>query len=382
MGVAGIEYDASAGILQTALQYKSTIIPMVMQGAEFWILLLINVTVAGTRHMGLFSPEHYDIDLPWELTGLTGSLMTFFVCFYNGHVFSRYNKLYKLTKHMGEACIELVSILRVQVEDIVARRKIAKLVVASCLMFFFERTEDVSSESNVSTNEFAQLRQLELLGDREIKYLTRHCEQLGEDALPSFLVLQWAMELMRSETANPEDRDDMLAGFYSRVYQVRKCQAQVVQTLALPMPFQYFHIMNLMLALNLVLWAYSLGCQDSYFAPLIYMFVQMMFQGIRELSTALSDPFGDDEVDFPINDWMLTLYVRVYGLLEDPYDIKSLDLDTVKPLMDPKDAKEHMNLYVDIEPSETHASKGGYEPVSQKDGDEGEESYEEDDESE
>merc|ERR1719398_122565 len=103
---------------------------------------------------------------------------------------------------------------------------------------------------------------------------------------------------------NPEEQVDMLSNFNSRVYHVRSVQAEASQIMELPMPFQYFHIMNLMLFLNLFLWGYSLGCEDSYFAPLIFMFVRVMFQGIRELSTALSDPFGKDEVDFPVNDWM------------------------------------------------------------------------------
>ena len=83
---------------------------------------------------------------------------------------------------------------------------------------------------------------------------------------------------------------------------VRKCQEDVVQVLELPMPFQYFHIMNLMMFLNLMLWAYALGIEDSYFAPVIFMFVQLMSQGIRELCAGPSDPYGDDEVDFPLNE--------------------------------------------------------------------------------
>jgi len=368
MGVAGVEYDASAGIMQTALRFKSTIFPMVLEGSEFWILLIFNLIVTFTRHMGIFTPEVYHIDLPWGLTGVTGSLMTFFVCFYNSHVFKRYQKLYHLTKHMGEACLEIVSILRTQVHNRPARRKIAKLVMSSCLMFFFERTENQEAETgNVSNREYGQLKQLELLGDIEIDHLKKHCNKLQEDALPSFLVLQWSMELMRLETEDPTGRDDMLCGFYSRIYKVRKCQAEVVQTLNWPMPFQYFHIMNLMLALNLVLWAYSLGCQDSYFAPVIYMFVQMMFQGIRELSTALSDPFGDDEVDFPVNDWMMTLYSRVYGLLEDPYDITSCDLDSISPMMPPSKAKELIKMYVELEDTGSQANsptkENGYKAV-------------------
>ena len=140
---------------------------------------------------------------------------------------------------------------------------------------------------------------LDLLNDEEIASLQDHCRMLNEaDAtMPSFIPIQWACELMRHVTDSPFDRDDMLSAFYANMYTVWRCQSNIHETLDLPMPFQYFHIMNLMLLLNLFLWAYSLGCQESFFAPFIYMFVQMMFQGIRELSTALSNPFGDDEVD-------------------------------------------------------------------------------------
>merc|ERR1719469_975646 len=108
--------------------------------------------------------------------------------------------------------------------------------------------------------------------------------------------------------------------------------------------------MNLMLMLNLLLWAYSLGCQQSYFAPVIYFFVQMMFQGIRELSTALSDPFGDDEVDFPINDWIMTLYSRMYAILEDPHNITQVKLDKVEPLLHPDEVRDKklIDLYIDL----------------------------------
>ncbi len=83
---------------------------------------------------------------------------------------------------------------------------------------------------------------------------------------------------------------------------VRKCQEDVVQVLEPPMPFQYFLTMALMIFLNLMLWAYALGIEDSYFAPAIFRFVQLMSQGIRELCAGPSHPYGDDEVDFPLNE--------------------------------------------------------------------------------
>lgn len=343
MPVAGVAYCATDGITWSALQFKSTIIPMVIDGIEFYGLLLLNVSVFVSCRMGWYSPADYHLNLPFFLCGATGSLMTFFVCFYNSHVFSRYQKLYHITKQMSENTLAIVSLLRVVVADIRDRRRIAKLLLASCLMFFFERTEgldDNDDDVDISDLEFKQVEKLGLLGPSEVAHLKRHCDKMRRHGIPSFLVLQWAMEVMRMVTPEPTGRDDMLYGFYAGIYRVRRCQAEVIEILELPMPFQYFHIMNFMIALNLILWAYALGCQTSYFAPLIFCFVQMMFQGMRELASALSDPFGSDEVDFPINVWMVSIYSRIYGILEDPYKVSSINLKSVRPLLEPSKAMD------------------------------------------
>merc|ERR1719247_1438947 len=77
--------------------------------------------------------------------------------------------------------------------------------------------------------------------------------------------------------------------------------------------------MNLMLMLNLTLWSYTFAIMESYWAPIIFFFVQLMFQGLRELAVALSDPFGDDETDFPLNEWMTQLYLKVHTMVEDEF---------------------------------------------------------------
>lgn len=353
----GVAYDTEAGILSIAFRMKHTIIPDVVDGPEFWGLCFLNISVCICRHLGIFEPRHLNVDLPWGLTGATGSLMTFFVCFYNRHVFERYNVIYDITKYMEESCLQTVSSVRVQVPDRAVQRKVSKLLLASCFMFFYEQTTggsesladdaDKEPEQRISKQEYAQLRKIELLDEFEIRALQKFCKRYGQDAIPSLLVLQWTMMLMRRATPDPTTRDDLLIGFDDRLYEIRGAMSDVCNIMNLPMPFQYFHIMNLMLVLNLVLWAYSLGCQDSYFAPVIYMFVQMMFQGVRELSTALSDPFGTDEVDFDVDMWMRSLYRRIFAIVEDPFEIADLSVDGDKPLKDPDSTSRKINLLVD-----------------------------------
>jgi predicted membrane chloride channel (bestrophin family) len=353
----GVPYDTEAGILASAIQIKSTVIPLVIDGPEFWILCILNITICVLRHSGFFDPTYYHINLPWGLTSATGSLMTFFVCFYNKHVFERYNTVYDLTKFMEECILQMVSNLRVSTSDREVQRKVAKLLLVSCFMFYYERTggteEDAKEGCKISKHEYAQLHKIDLLDPLEIKSLERFCKRYREDSMPSLLLMQWCMQLMRRATPEPTTRDDLLIGFDDKMYELRDAMSDVTNIMDLPMPFQYFHIMNMMLVLNLVLWAYALGCQDSFWAPIIYMFVQMMFQGIRELSTALSDPFGDDEVDFDINSWMKSLYTRILGLLEDQYDLDECSIDGNKPLKDPDSTSRKINLVIDRETSES-----------------------------
>eukprot|EP00928_Gymnodinium_smaydae_P066185 TRINITY_DN4922_c0_g1_i5.p2 TRINITY_DN4922_c0_g1~~TRINITY_DN4922_c0_g1_i5.p2 ORF type:complete len:282 (-),score=70.78 TRINITY_DN4922_c0_g1_i5:79-924(-) len=247
--------------------------------------------------------------------------MTFFVVFYSGHVFSRYNDLYNLTKEMLEYCVQTAMLLRVNIADERVRWKVMKLVLASVFMFLFERTsikDDYTvdnEEDSMSRPEWEQLMQLGFITPKECAKLESHCKALKDDAIPSFVVLQWCIELLRHTTHDPNNRFDMLDAFDSCFYSCWQAQVSVVNVLELPMPFQYFHIMNLMLMINLVLWAYSLALQESLFAPFIFMFVQMMFQGIRELATSLSNPFGKDDVDFPLDQWAFDVYRKVHAVL-------------------------------------------------------------------
>merc|ERR1712032_1757569 len=215
------------------------------------------------------------------------------------------------TKNMNENFLVVASLIAKEMKETNFKRKLTRMILASCFVFFFERQPDDADDGfdGISKEKWIEMRDLGLLDDSEVQILRKHCKELGgQRAIPSFLLLQWSMKLYRTKINRVPDLDK---GYFA----VRKCQQDIREVLDMPMPFQYFHIMNLMLLLNLCLWAYSLALQDSYFAPIIFLFVQLMFQGIREVSIALSDPYGDDAVDFPLHDWMSELYSRVNALV-------------------------------------------------------------------
>eukprot|EP00444_Apocalathium_aciculiferum_P063877 CAMPEP_0183585472 /NCGR_PEP_ID=MMETSP0371-20130417/155382_1 /TAXON_ID=268820 /ORGANISM="Peridinium aciculiferum, Strain PAER-2" /LENGTH=136 /DNA_ID=CAMNT_0025796449 /DNA_START=27 /DNA_END=434 /DNA_ORIENTATION=+ len=47
-----------------------------------------------------------------------------------------------------------------------------------------------------------------------------------------------------------------------------------------------------------------MGLVQSLFSPVIYFCSSFIFIGMMMLSSELCDPFGTDEVDFPVDTWM------------------------------------------------------------------------------
>lgn len=340
-----VEYNPESGILWTSLRYKSTVVQAVLDNTEFWLLLVFHVAVMVSYKRGWYTPSDYSLDLNMNLTSVTGGLMTFFVVFYNGNVFERYTKLYGLTKTMNEFNLYAVSIISRELKDKTMVRKLTRQLLASSFLFFFERTphehEELHDGSNISPDEWEQLQALDLLTEYEMDILQDHCKRLKHHSCPSFLLVQWSMKLYRTQSPR-------LPELEKTYWNIRRCQDDVVEIMELPMPFQYWHVMNLMMMLNLTLWGYALALEDTYFATIIFAFINVVFQGVRELSVALADPFGDDEADFPVNDWMTTLYQRLYSIVEDPWDIREeTPLPDNGPLDMIKDGEAVINLMVD-----------------------------------
>eukprot|EP00927_Polykrikos_kofoidii_P000536 TRINITY_DN10193_c0_g1_i1.p1 TRINITY_DN10193_c0_g1~~TRINITY_DN10193_c0_g1_i1.p1 ORF type:complete len:1018 (-),score=200.57 TRINITY_DN10193_c0_g1_i1:485-3538(-) len=352
-----VDYDNTRGILSVAFLLKDTVVGQVLARPEFYLLLMFHLFMVIACKSGYYDPERLHMELPMSLTGVTGSLMTFFVVFYNSHVFARYNRLYEITKNLNEYCLHTVSILSREIPCTNTRRKMARMLLASTFIFFFQRTpisqhEDAgtATEHNISLHEWTQLEKLGLLERHERELLQHHCQQTGSCAIPSFLLLQWSMRLYR--TQNKARINDLETAYWN----VRRCQDDVVEILELPMPWQYFHIMNVMLALNLTLWAYSFALMNSWLASIVFISIQFVFQGIRELSISLADPYGDDAADFPLNDWMNTLWVRVISVVEDPWTLEhSLPTEELPPLPTPAAGQHIVDVLADMDEEDAFA---------------------------
>lgn len=69
--------------------------------------------------------------------------------------------------------------------------------------------------------------------------------------------------------------------------------------------------------INYSLYTYAFLYYDSVLTPLMLFLVIVVTLGMREVSSALSNPFGEDEVDFPIHKYIMNIRGLISGLVRD-----------------------------------------------------------------
>ena len=71
--------------------------------------------------------------------------------------------------------------------------------------------------------------------------------------------------------------------FQAQAFALRADCSEVVNTLAQPVPFPYFHVVTFMLSVNLVLVAYALVFFDTYLSVPCFFVTCLVMQGLKEV---------------------------------------------------------------------------------------------------
>mmetsp|Transcript_45646 Transcript_45646/g.120731 ORF Transcript_45646/g.120731 Transcript_45646/m.120731 type:complete len:406 (-) Transcript_45646:79-1296(-) len=305
-------YDTGAPLISVALTYSHTIVQTCFGKLEFWVLIFANVFTTVLFRTGYIDQDNPYIQLPWGIMKIATGLLTFFIVFYTNHCFARYAELYQIARSLMGNVHEISSELMLRLPGAVQRRKAIKYIFAGVALFFYELTMS-EEDSHKTWRELDQLRIANTLTDREVQFIFQF------PGPKSFLVLHWSADIIRRELGPAKER--YLKTFSDKIYKIRRCSQDIADTLDLPMPFQYYHILNLMLSVNLSFWSFGMGCLDSDFAPIIFFVTTLIFMGMRELSGAISNPFGQDEVDFPTNDWLKVMYNDCVSFMEHQFEL-------------------------------------------------------------
>lgn len=309
-------YDPSASYLATALRYTHTVVPCVLARPTFWLFQALHWSIFCAYRNGYFQDaDQRDSPLyvEWRIIQIITSMTTFFEVFYTNNVFSRYIKLYNLSRKIFGDLPNFAFNARVffgsQQQAMV--RLSCRYVVSSVVLFFYELSRTVEED------EWDILVTRNLLSAEDVDYL-KGCNFEREQN--SLIVLHWAGRALGETAVQAGVPATIIKGLIDRLIQMREQQQVIRDTLRLPMPFQYFHVLNMMVVVNLLLWAYGFGVSMSWLSPIGFFFAELIFCGMMELAGQMSDPFGRDEVDFPLNVWFSHALADTGTIIEYQYE--------------------------------------------------------------
>jgi len=327
-GRMGVNYDPEAGYFEIATTVTNTVVPNVLAQVEFWLFFSLHLLVFMSYQFGYLKVDEEGqewLRLNWNDLKVVSGATTFFEVFYTSQCFSRYLHLHHTSRLMIGNLYDFSFELRLYFRELSQKhvRLAARLLTASLILFFYETNQEVDDRG------WQELLRQGLVTPAEQNFLQHYTKHYR-----SLILLQWSGEVIKDIWKTAKLPANVLNGLIQRLLRARILEQQVVDTCELPMPFQYFHLLNMMVVVNLLLWAYGMGTTNSVFAPVIFFFASLIFMGMLELASALSDPFGDDDVDFPVADWLTEFLETTIALIEHncPLSVEErLEMETPLP---------------------------------------------------
>merc|ERR1719375_1471392 len=254
----------------------------------------------------------------WEAVSATQMFMVFCSTFFNGHCFTRYLYLYDL-------CMEVLDGSLFFVQEIVVsmssprvehhRIRAVKYVLAMMHVFFVGITGGMKSKSE--WREVVRRGLLTKLEAEQLQYYPSHC-------IETVLVLStWTMQII--DKALEDDvfwdfRSMRIAHTHNRLQShmnsILRSVHEIGDVLALPIPYPYYHVMNLVLIFNLLILSIICASFSTYQTVIPFLISVMFFLGLREVSAALAEPFNGDDSDFPIDAFLQYAFDTAICLLE------------------------------------------------------------------
>lgn len=310
-------YDEKAGFLATLCQLRRTILTAIVFRRVFWLVVAFHALVRFVHNHESFEDcmiPGSNLYIGVEELSVIGAFTIFFEVFYTKECWKRCYTLYGATRMMLCSSLDYILELRVIAGRVskAHTRLSCRYVVASVLVLFYEMDEDIQLP------EWDHLLKLKLLNAEEVSALRGLSPQEKTRTL-----VQWSADVaslshalaMRHEKSPADLRNELL----SRLNDISRRQSYVRDLLGMPVPFEYYHLLTFMVSINLVAWAYWTGCAASPVYTCVFVVSAIVYIGMMHLAADLSNPFGEDEVDFPIGAWLVDWLRQCVALAE--YDL-------------------------------------------------------------
>ena len=236
-----IVYDASElNEISVLMRWRGTVLAMVLTRPVIWILVGIHYLFL---HLQLERENIQMPKLPWPIVAVPTGLLTFFLVFYSGNCFRRYYTLYGRCMAMNGAVMSWVGLCRVFFNSASSETlwNLSRHMLASVYVHYFTLGGDASDGGKLITDsEWAIVMRHRMLSEQERQQLSAY------PGFKPFLLQCWALQAVNEHLASDAKRAGgaSLAAFQAQAFALRHECSEVVNTLAQPVPFPYFHVVG------------------------------------------------------------------------------------------------------------------------------------------
>ena len=253
-------------------------------------------------------------------------LLFFFIVFYNNNSYQRFYTLYGHTVGLGKGIMEWTALVKAHSLSTTAEHKWARW---NCVRFMLAGMNILYYSlfgGDMDKKEWAIIVDRHLLTAEEVAMMQ------GYKGMKPFLAVLWALDEAKAlvtEKAKVDEslhrdlgqgmRDELIhAQFREVAFDFRSHCGQIINLLKQPVPFPYFHLLSMMLLLQLLMIAYALASAphvNPYFSIPVMVIITIVLVGMRSLAVQLSNPFGNDSVDFEIEKFMKGALTNAVAML-------------------------------------------------------------------
>jgi len=336
------------GTFKTLLKLRGTMVPMVLGNVAFYLFCTLHAGLLVLARLPQANQTGVDcslgannegcepmFDLPemaYSVISTITGLLTFFIVFYGSQCYGRFNTFYGHCVGISGNVMNFVALVRNHFPaDPNVQWNATRLLLASMHIQYYTLNES-SGGAAIDPEEWDKIIKRSLLKANEIEILKTYT------GYKPFLPLVWALaevedallpKIKGANATNDEKRmiseeryrvSDLLSNFRELCFTFRGHCGQINNWLKQPVPFPYFHVLTLLLVLDMSLISYGLATMLSTsipFAVLVYVVILLAFLGLKEVAVAMSDPFGDDAIDFDLEAMLSASYKNAVALLRD-----------------------------------------------------------------
>lgn len=360
------QYDSEVSFISILVSWKGTVLPLVLSNGLFWFLTASHGFFCVIWNHDDFK-SHFFQDFDYKLLGVPTSLLVFFIVFYCGQCYNRYFELYEHCVGIAGCTMVWASLVRLHLPaNKVLQWNAMRYILAAAHVEYYDLTEGISHD------EWECIITRRLLSPAESEEVAKH------QGFKPFLLISWALLEVQnvvhrahlftstaSGTASrgspsrfppsPSPRGGLQPGWSPRnsgddgsgphsfnlfanfawndfqavAYDLRQHCSKIYSTLHQPVPFAYFHLLNLMVIVNLLLLAYGMaGLGPTPVTVACFTIVCVVFIGLRDLAVSMANPFGEDEIDFKFETFLAASYTNAIAHLCDLHPPSGSELPT------------------------------------------------------